>query len=261
VVRRYAGDDAQHVVVFAGAEAPRRRRLAGRRARAVEPGAALVEVTRAAVIAADPQPDAEAADAWLSRAAGAESGATVAAALAVLNRALHARRIAAADPYAGEVALRHALVTRVGYGTGEEVSDGRWTAARTLPEERPRIAREAALRPQERFAALLAERDVALACELLALRARLDLDHGRDREAALQLEAALAAAGPELEGWRELADLAPRLDELHDLAPGVAEAASAARAGRLDEDGRAAIAHALGRLEAALRARTAHASF
>ena len=91
-------------------------------------------------------------------------------------------------------------MTRVGYGTGEEVAEGRWTAARELPRATARAAaREAALRPQERFAALLAGRDVALACELLALRARLDLDHGRDREAALQLEAALAAALSELE--------------------------------------------------------------
>ena len=64
----------------------------------------------------------------------------------MLNRALHARRIAAADPYAGEVAPRHALVTRVGYGTGEQVAEGGWVAARELPEERTRPVREAALR-------------------------------------------------------------------------------------------------------------------
>jgi len=124
-----------------------------------------------------------------------------------------------------------------------------------------KVARESALRPQERFAALLAARDVTLAAELLALRARLDLDHGRDREATLQLEAALAAAVSELEGWRELHGMPARLDELGALAPGVAQAASAARAGALDEAGRDAVAHALGRLEAALRARTARASF
>ena len=178
-------------------------------------------------------------------ACGRAADTTVDEALAVLNRALHARRVAAADPYAIEVARRHALVTRIGYGTGEEVSDGLWTAARELPPAQPQPARESALRPQERFAALLAARDVTLAAELLSLRARLDLDHGRDREAALQLEAALAAAVSELEGWRELHGMSARLDELRSLSPGVAQAASEARAGVLDEPGRDAVAHAL----------------
>jgi hypothetical protein len=261
-VRRYAGDEAQQVVVIGGLAAPRRARLGGgRKPRAAEPGPVPVEVTRATVIAAGALDGEALAEAWLKHAGGRAAEATVVDALAVLNRALHARRVAAADPYAMEVAPRHALVTRVGYGTGEEVAEGQWTAARELPAEPSRPARESALRPQERFAALLAARDVTLACELLALRARLDLDHGRDREAALQLEAALAAALSELEGWRELHGMPARLDELAAQAPGVAEAASAARAGTLDEAGRATIAHALGRLEAALRARTASASF
>ena len=250
-MRRYAGDDAQQVVVIGGLEAPRRVRR-GRPAGA-EP--APVDVTRATVVAAEPLDGEARAEAWLR----GESGELVAPALAVLNRALHARRIAAADPYAGEVALRHALVTRVGYGTGEQVAEGRWSAARELPPERPRIARESALRPQERFAALLAGRDAALACELLGLRARLDLEHGRDREAALQLEAALGAATAELESWRELDGMPERLDELRSLAEAVAAAAAAARAGAIDEAGRADVERALGRLEAALRARTAAA--
>lgn len=248
-MRRYAGDEAQQVVVIGGLEAPRRMR----RARAADAEAKPVDVTRATVIGADPIDDGEA---WLKRA-----GALVAPALAVLNRALHARRIAAADPYAGEVALRDALVTRVGYGTGEQVADGRWVAAQELPPERPRIAREAALRPQERFAALLSGRDAALACELLALRARLDLEQSRDREAALQLEAALGAGLAELEGWRELDGMAGRLEELGSLLADVSAAAAAARVGALDEAGRGVVERALGRLEAALRARTAGAQF
>jgi hypothetical protein len=251
-VRRYAGDEAQQVVVIGGSQAPRRRR----RARTAEPDAGTVDVTRATVIAAEPLAGEASAEAWMGQA-----GETVEAALAVLNRALHARRIATADPYSGEIALRHALVTRVGYGTGEQVAEGRWTAARELPPERPRIAREAALRPQERFAALLAGRDAALACELLALRARLDLEHGRDREATLQLEAALGAAVAELESWRGLEGMPERLEELAALAPGVAGAAAAARAGTLDEAGLELVEAALARLEAALRARTARAQF
>jgi hypothetical protein len=251
-VRRYAGDEAQQVVVIGGLEAPQRRR----RSRAADPDPKPVDVTRATVVAAHPLDGEEVAEAWLDQAAGG-----VRAALGILNRALHARRIAAADPYAVEVALRDALVTRVGYGTGEQVADGRWTAARELPPERRRVAREAALRPQERFAALLSGRDAALACELLALRARLDLDQGRDREAALQLEAALRAGLAELEGWRVLEGMPERLEELGGLAADVAAAAAAARAGTMDVSARSVVERALGRLEAALRARTAGASF
>ena len=260
-MRRYAGDEAQQVVVIGALEAPRRTRFANRRPRPAEPGPAPVDVTRATVVTAGSLEGEARAEEWLKEATERAAETTVTDALAVLNRALHARRIAAADPYAGEVAPRHALVTRVGYGTGDEVAEGLWTAARELPAEPPRVPRESVLRPQERFAAVLAARDVTLACELLALRARLDLDHGRDREAALQLEAALTAAVSELEGWRELHGMPARLEELLALMPGVAEAAGAARAGSLDEGGRDVVAAALARLEAALRARTASASF
>lgn len=265
-MRRYAGDDARQVIVIGGLEAPRLRRLGGarrQRARAAEPEPAAVEVTRATVVGADALPGGEAgAAAWLEQAAGRDAApARVAEALAVLNSALHARRIAAADAFAVELAPGGALVTRIGYGNGDQVADGRWTAARELPPERPRPRREAALRPQERFAALLAARDAALASELLALRARLDVEQGRAREAALQLDAALGAALSELEGWSELAGMPERLDELRALAPGVAAAAAAARAGTLDGTGEAGVERALARLEAALRARTAGASF
>jgi len=252
-VRRHAGDEAQQVVVIGACAAPRRLR---RRARPATTDAEPVDVTRATVIAAAPHEGETAAEAWLERA-----GETVAESLAVLNRALHSRRIAAADPYAGEVTARHALVTRVGYGTGEQVAEGRWTAARELPPERGRLAREAALRPQERFAALLSGRDVSPACELLALRARLDLDQARDREAALQTEAALGAALAELESWRELPGMPERIDELRSFADTVAAARAAACAGALDEATRAVVQQVLGRLEAALRARTAGAEF
>jgi hypothetical protein len=89
------------------------------------------------------------------------------------------------------------------------------------------------------------------------LRARADLDAGRHREAALQLGIALAAALRELAPWAPRSDLRARLDELRDLRPGVAAAAAAALEGGLDDAATAAVAHALDRLEAALRARSA----
>ena len=129
---------------------------------------------------------------------------------------LHAHRIAAADPYAREVARAQALVVRVGFGNGERVADGRWDRARELPRAAPRSLRPrtAALRPQERLAALLAGRDAALACEELTLRVRPDAQAERWREAALGLRVAFEAALAELEPWREVPGLPARIEAL-----------------------------------------------
>src|SRR5205814_9030495 len=115
------------------------------------------------------------ARAWARRAGEDE----VAAAVRALNVAVRAHRLAAADPVVREVSRAQALAVRVGYGTGDEVAEGRWTEARELEGERRRSRRRAStLRPAERVAGLLGGRDRALACEDLTLRARLDLDHG-----------------------------------------------------------------------------------
>ena len=103
-----------------------------------------------------------------------------------------------------------------------------------------------ALRPQERFAQLLSSRGEELLCEELALRARLDLDHGRLAHAKIELGAALDAALGEL-GVEANPALAPRLDELRVLHGGMTDA----------DPGEEAVRHALERLEAALRAHTA----
>ena len=52
--------------------------------------------------------------------------------------------------------------------------------------------------PEERYAAILGGRDRGLAGEELVLRARMDLDAGRVREAALQARVALEALLAEL---------------------------------------------------------------
>jgi hypothetical protein len=254
VIRRYAGDDARHVVVIGDLEAPRRRRLGRGRPKRAAPGAepGAVEVTRATVITTDPLPE-DGAAAWLD-AAVRDRDATVGDALALLNRTIHGHRLAARDPYVAEVSADQALATRIGYGSGEQVADGDWEAARELPPPKPP---RSMLNPQQRLAALLSGRDVALACEELALRARLDLDQGREREAALQLTAALDAAFAELEGWRGTEAVARRLDELHEHREAVDAAARAALEGGLQDEHTEAVEAALGRLEATLRARIA----
>ena len=255
VIRRYAGDDPRHVVVIGDLEAPRRRRLGRRRPRRAAPGPELdtVEVTRATVIATDPIAD-DRAHAWLE-AAVRDREATVGEALVLLNRTIHGHRLSASDPYVSEVSAAQALATRIGYGSGEQVADGDWHEARELPPERGK--RSLVLTPQQRLAALLSGRDVALACEELALRARLDLDQGRGREAALQLSLALDAALAELEGWRATEAVARRLDELHGHREAVDAAAAAALQGGLQPAQTEAVEAALKRLEATLRARVA----
>jgi hypothetical protein len=252
-VRRYAGDQVRHVVVIGGIEAPRRRLRAPRPRRAAGAEPKPVEVTRATVIDAAPLGELEDADGWLGRAAGAEPPG--AEALALLNRTLAGYRVSAADPWLADADPARALAFRIGYGTGEQVAEGEWEAARELPVPARRGARSLLLAPQERLAALLGGRDVALACEELALRARGDLDHGRGREAALQTSIALAAGLAELESWREDTGMVARLEELAGHREPVEAAVRTALEGGLDADALAAVEAALGRLEAALRAR------
>jgi hypothetical protein len=256
VIRRFAGDDPRHIVVISslGAAAPPRRR-GRRRARSAPPGTVAegLELTRATVISTDPLPSDRAHE-WLRRAVE-DREETVGEALATLNRTIAGHRLSALDPYVGEVSEAQALATRIGYGSGEQVADGDWEEATELPPLRPK--RSVLIAPQQRLAALLSGRDVALACEELALRARLDFDQGRGREAALQLSLALDAALAELEGWRASEEVSRRLDQLATHREPVAEAAAAALQGGLQPEQSEAVEAALKRLESTLRARVA----
>lgn len=175
--------------------------------------------------------------------------------IAVLNRALHAFRLVSADPYLFPVDRGRALVARLGFGEGEQVAEGRWSDARALLIRAKREPRAKVLHPQARLAAVLGGRERALVCEELLLRARLDLDNGRDREAALQLLVALDAALAELQRDPVAATLGERLEELRGRRDPTAEAAQAALAGPLSVSERQAVERTLQRVEAALRAR------
>jgi hypothetical protein len=213
-----------------------------------------VLTTRATVIdVGAPLDGPDQAAGWLRGAGEAE----LARDLAVLNRALHAFRVASADPHAHGIGRDDALVVRLGYGDGEQVADGLWTDARELVDPSPRRRRRRIPAAQARFAALLTGRQTGLACEELALRSRLDLDEGRDREAALQLLIALDAVLAELPADPVAPALTARLEELRGLHDGVAAAARAALTGPLGAAEREAVAHALARAEAVLRARVA----
>jgi hypothetical protein len=261
--REAAGPEAEmgepeHVVVLDTLGARRRAGTSGwwmirlpgstrraRRPRRTTPDPAPVPTARATIIDPVSVSAERQAQAWL---AGIDTERETQTALKVLNRVLFAHRIATANPHSHEVAAAQALVIRAGWGEGKQLADGYWQHARELPwVPTARAQRRAAvLRPDERLAELLGARSEELLCEELALRARLDLDHGRIPHAAIELDAALSAALRELGGEANPA-LAPRLDELRALHDGVRKA----------EPDEADLRHTLERLEAALRARTA----
>ena len=260
-----ASGEVTHVVVLATLGAIERRRLGrGSRGRSheapPEPGPAPVATGRATIIATHPPLSGpEDAQAWLE-AAGEDE---LAAGLQTLNRVLHAHRLVAADPYAATVVRSALIAARVGHGVGEEVADGRWSQARELPawtrmgESGAPGGRRRRLEPQARLAAVLGGRERGLACEELVLRARLDLDEGRPREAALQVIVALDAALAELSADPRADALGERLSELRSRRDAVATAAQAALSSTPGPDAQAAVSGTVDRIEAALRARAA----
>jgi hypothetical protein len=202
-------DAVERVLVFEtlGAPPPGRRRR--RRSREAEAGAlpASLPLTRAtAVRASEPFGSEKDAARWLDQANGDDekSDGLVAEGIGLFNQALHAHAVASGDPYVQALNPRLAVAVRLGYGSGEEVANGEFSAAREVdtaagPATR-RQQRAEELRPQERLAAVLGGRERLNACETLLLRARADLDSGRTREAALQLRVGLEALLVELRG-------------------------------------------------------------
>ena len=231
-----------------------------------------VPVTRLTVIEPDPLPGApDAAEEWLTgmRDAPEEADGLVAEALVIVNRAMHAHQLATQDPYGGGIPAAMALVTRVGYGTGDELADGRFTDAIEVPPAPGPRGRVEALRPQERLAATLGRRESTDACETLLLRARADLDGERPREAALQLRVGLEAllaevsAGGAPAGKGSTAQIgagqaARQVEDLADLEARrtiTGEAANEALAGDLTADRAAQVAETLDLAERVLRRR------
>jgi hypothetical protein len=200
-----------------------------------------VSISRVTVVDSIGFEDETAASQWLDRCRKdeREREESTAHALRVVNRAIHAQRISAGDPYVRELTRDNAHAVRLGYGVGDDVADGRWRAAITLPLPRPR-GRKKMLSPQEQLAAILSGRSEAHPSEDLALRARLDLEQGRTREAALQLRAAWDAFEAGLDSTKG--------GQLHDLA------AAAAR-GELDDEQTSGLAELLDDLERVLRRR------
>jgi hypothetical protein len=257
------GEDWVLAVNTVGAPAPeeRRRRRRGRGVEA-DPAPPPLRLTRVTAIRAS-APLASQAEAarWLDQTCAEEAAveALAAEAIAPLNRALHAHAVAAADPYGRELAPEHAERVLVGYGSGEETADGRFSDARQV-DLAPRSSsrrrhREEQLRPQERVAGVLRGRERLDACETLLLRARADLDAGRDREAALQLRVGLEALLAELDDAVDDPGHEADMAALRDRRRAAAAAAKAAIGGDLGDERRLELEATLSTCERVLRRR------
>lgn len=263
---RYLVEDAGRrrvlVIKTLGAPPPPRRRRRQPRPLDEAPVPAELPLSRVTVVRAEhPFADERAADSWV-RETTADEGlldGEAEEAIGLLNGALHAQAIAAAEaeePFASPAA---ASAARIGYGSGDALAEGRFSFAVDV-EPRPeatgrRRRRDEQLAPQQRVAAILAGRERPAACEVLVLRARRDLDAGRTREAALQL-------GPAVEAL--LAELAEALDddghrrdiaELRERSAAVEQAARAALGGEVPEAGGRSVAEGLALCERVLRRR------
>ena len=230
------------VLVLSTLGSPERRRLGSRRARAIEEAEPTpVPTSRATVVRPRPFDSRAGASAWLAalRDDGEAALAERDAAVRVLNLALRAQRAARADPYIADVSGERTLAARIGFGRGDAVADGRFGEAVELPRAASRRVTRSMEAAEERFAALLGAREQALVAEELVLRARIDLNARRPREAALQARVALEALLAELPG----ADLARWREP-------VGEAANTALWGEPDREG---VQQAIEAMEAALR--------
>lgn len=238
--------------------APTRRRLRRAKPAGADPDAQAptVPLTSLTVVRPEPIGDEPRARRWLDSLRGDPEAvqAELDAALALINRAVHAHRTTALDANVPDVAADQALAIRIGFGSGDELADGRYAAAIEIPRPDTRSRRSEALRPHERIAAVLGGRERVGVFEGPLLRARADLDAGRGREAALQLRiglAALLAAREQLDSATQRADL----DELSERRDEVVAAGRDALTAELDPDRSAAVAATLAICERVLKRR------
>lgn len=163
-----------------------------------EPGATPLPLSRLSLVKALPFADEPAAADWLRKVGDDDE---LAAALAAetaqtANRALLAYRVAAPDAYAADLHPQAAIAVRFGYGSGQEVAEGRWSEAIELSEGRRRSLRAQVMDgvgAQERIAAVLGGRDRIRPDESLLVDAERAAREGRPALAVLSLGAALEA--------------------------------------------------------------------
>jgi hypothetical protein len=240
---------------------PNRRRRRPRESEAA-PVPPEVPLSRATAIRAfEPFDDPDEAAAWLvaTSAADTAADAAIATGLALLNDALHAHAVSAADPHTATFTAERAIAVRIGFGSGDETAEGAYREAREVDVHATgasnRRRRQEDLRPQERVAAILRGRERLDACEPLLLRARADLDAGRRREAALQLRVGVEALRAELTDALDDDDHREDIAELAGRQVSIDAAADQALEGDLAPKSEAAVREALEIAERILRRR------
>jgi hypothetical protein len=239
---------------------PSRRRRRPRDADAAELPPQLPLARATAIRAFQPFDQPEGAAAWLAGATASEEAIdeVLETGVALLNDALHAQAVAAADPGSPLLTAERAVAVRVGYGSGDQIADSTFTEAREVDVaggSSRRRRRQEELRPQERLAAVLRGRERFDLCEPLLLRARADLDAGRRREAALQLRIGVEALLAELPEALDDADHRRDVDALAERREAIQATAKRALAGDLGDEAEATARESLELAERILRRR------
>lgn len=239
LVRPAGEPDARpDVLVLRTLGAPRARsRLRRGRPQAVaeEPAATPLPMSRITLVKAVPFEESDAAERWLAEVTGDDELARGLAreVSSTVNRAMLAHRVAGPDPYAADIHPGAAVAVRFGYGSGDEVAAGRWTAARELPEGRRRSLRSELIDgvgAQERIAGVLGGRDRISTAESLLLSAEREEAEGRLDLALALADAALRAAKNE---GADVSEAGTALAEAREASSGApANGRSAADAAR-----------------------------
>jgi hypothetical protein len=157
-------------------------------------------------------------------------------ALAIVGRGVSAYRASAADPYVPDVSPLDACAVRIGFGEAGVVVRGGWEDAFAVsPPAQPRINRTVRLMPMQGMAAVLTGTGRVLESEELILRVVRDLDHGRNRAAAVTLDAAQRLLLAELAGEVVGAQVHGRIEKVITARELTAQLADRALRGELCE--------------------------
>lgn len=146
-------------------------------------------------------------------------------ALDSIDRVLAAEAAATGRPFAQSPVLEQIVNSKIGYGDGDRLADGRFLDAFDIDARGgtagSRRERRGRTRPIARIAAILSGKDEALACEFLIPRVRADFDAGRTYAAALAIETAVRATVVEMDMALDVPDHMSDLDHLERLLPGL----------------------------------------